>query len=113
MEREHFNTLVEGLQGLKKMDTNFRTAIPLDKRIAIALYTLGTSAEYKAVGRLFGVSRPMVGKILHEFCVEFYKVFAPKYLPRNFLTQEKLEECVKGFEALGFPQCFGAMGKKM
>ncbi|XP_041564752.1 uncharacterized protein LOC121467393 [Drosophila elegans] len=36
VEREHFNTLVEQLQGLKKKDTNFRDAIPLDKRIAIA-----------------------------------------------------------------------------
>ncbi|XP_052855105.1 uncharacterized protein LOC128263873 [Drosophila gunungcola] len=51
----------------------------------------------------------MVGKILHEFCFELYRVFAPIYLPREFLTQEKVEECVRGFEAHGFRQCFGAI----
>lgn len=110
-DRNCFNILVEKLKRLEKVDTNFRQSIPLEKRIAIALYALGSSSEYRTVGRLFGVSKTMVCKILHEFCAEAWRVLAPEYLPPSFLTQEKVEECVMGFEAIGFPQCFGAIGK--
>ncbi|XP_062141849.1 uncharacterized protein LOC133849777 [Drosophila sulfurigaster albostrigata] len=101
MNREEFGILVERLCGLAKKDTEFRRAIPLDKRIAIALYTLGSSAEYRTVGTLFGVSTAMVCKIFLEFCHETCRFLSTDYLPHNFLTQSKLEECVKGFEELG------------
>ena len=112
MERSKFDILVENLKGLQKKDTNFRLCIPLAKRIAIALYALGSSAEYHTVGSLFGVSKASVCRILLEFCEEVWRVLAPKYLKSDFLTEHKIEECVKGFEALGFPQCLGAMGKQ-
>ncbi|XP_044250708.1 uncharacterized protein [Drosophila takahashii] len=51
----------------------------------------------------------MVGFILKEFCLEIIVQLADEYLAPNFLRQEKLANCVKGFEELGFPQCFGAM----
>ncbi|XP_015037714.1 uncharacterized protein [Drosophila pseudoobscura] len=56
MERHCFDILVNRLEVLRKKDTNCRAAIPLEKRIAIALYTLGSSSEYRTVGRLFGVA---------------------------------------------------------
>jgi len=52
----------------------------------------------------------MIPKILNEFCRQIINVFAPEHLPKEFLTQEKLEECIQGFEELGFPQCFGVLG---
>jgi len=63
--------LTERLKGLTKQDTIMRKAIPLEKRIAKALYILGSSSEYRTVGRLFGVSDSMVCKILQEFCLKF------------------------------------------
>ncbi|KRF85193.1 putative nuclease HARBI1 isoform X1 [Drosophila virilis] len=110
MEKQYFHVLVKRLLGIKKSDTSFRKAIPIDKRIAIALYTLGSTAEYSTVGDLFSVSPSMVGKILNDFCQEVQRVLAPEYLPKEFLTQSQLEECVRGFEARGLPQCFGALG---
>lgn len=103
--------LVSRLPGLKKADTTFRQAIPLEKRIAVALYALGSSAEYRTIGRLFGISKTIVGSILNEFCREVALQLADDYLPANFITQDKLNECVEGFSKLGFPQCFGAIGK--
>lgn len=113
MEKQFFHVLVKRLLGIKKSDTSFRKAIPIDKRIAIALYTLGSTAEYSTVGDLFSVSPSMVGKILNDFCQEVQRVLAPEYLPKEFLTQSQLEECVRGFEARGLPQCFGALGKHL
>ena len=42
MERDKFDILVQHLKGLEKQDTNMRMSIPLEKRIAIALYALGS-----------------------------------------------------------------------
>ncbi|XP_044248784.1 putative nuclease HARBI1 isoform X1 [Drosophila takahashii] len=109
LEKRTFDTLVERLPNLRKKDTPFRMAIPLEKRIAIALYTLGSSAEYRTIACLFGVSKPIVCRILHEFTREVIVKLAPEYLPPVFLTQEAILENVKGFEDMGFPQCFGAI----
>jgi len=52
-----------------------------------------------------------VCKILNEFCVEVIAQMAAEYLSPNFLTEEKVKECVERVGKLGFPQCFGAIGK--
>lgn len=111
MSGESFNILCRELQGLKKHDTNYRKSIPLRKRIAIALYALGSSAEYRSIANLFGVGKCTVGKLLKEFCQTVWRVMAPTQLSAYPLTAEKIVENVNGFQKLGFPQCFGAIGK--
>lgn len=59
-----FNLLCDKLSCLQKEDTVLRKAISLKKRIAIAIYALGSSAEYRSIGNLFGVGRTTVGEIL-------------------------------------------------
>ncbi|KAH8299849.1 hypothetical protein KR044_006861 [Drosophila immigrans] len=113
VSKNDFNKLLDFLKGMKKADTSYRKAIALDKRIAIALYTLGTTVDYEAVGELFGVSAPMVSKILKQFCSEVKRVLAADYMSDDFLTQHTVEECVQGFAAQGFPQCIGAVGDCM
>ncbi|XP_065356594.1 uncharacterized protein LOC135950976 [Calliphora vicina] len=109
VDKTTFLLLVNRLECLKKKDTNCRKSIPLEKRVAIALYTLGSSSEYLTIGRLFGVSTSSVCIILHEFCRAVIENLANDFLPTNFLTAAKVEECVQGFEDLGFPQCLGAI----
>lgn len=110
-ERSVFNILVSRLPRLARKDTPFRLAIPLEKRIAVALFTLGSSSEYRSIGISFGISKTMVGSILNEFCREVVRELSNEFLPSNFMTQDKVSESVAGFEKLGFPQCFGAMGE--
>jgi len=43
--------------------------------------------------------------------IEVISVMAPEYLSSIFFTKEKIQECVKGFEKLGFPQCLGEIAK--
>jgi len=111
MEKSTFLFLVDRLGVLRKKDTNWRNAIPLEKRIAIALYILGSSAEYRSIERLFGVAQNTVCKILHEFCRALIFEFASEFMSPDYLTPEKVDECIKGFEAIGFPKCLGAIGK--
>lgn len=111
LSRTSFAKLVALLKNLAKNNSKFRRAIPLDKRVAIALYALGSSAEYRSIGNLFGVGKSTVCTILIDFCKEAWAVLQPKYLKNFPLNQSKLEELRKGFDALGFPQCWGALGK--
>jgi len=83
----------------------------LPKRVAIALYALGSSSEYRVIGRLFGVSKSIVGEILKEFCAEVWSKMAPVFLSPDFLYNERIVECVKGFEKIGMPQSLGAVGE--
>lgn len=94
---------------MKKLDTRFRKAIPLKKRIAIALYTLGSSSEFRTISNLFGVGKATVTQIMEDFCREVVKVMKDDYLDA-YLSPDKFEEPLKGFEAMGLPQCFGAIG---
>lgn len=110
IDKPIFNMLVKRLQGMKTNDTNFQEAIPIEKRIAVSLFTLGCTRDYSNCAKLFGISTPMVSKILDDFYKEVKCVLLPEYLPNEFLTQHKLKECVRGFEAMGFPQCFGGIG---
>lgn len=110
MHRAAFNKLVQDLYYLEAQDTNMRCAVPLRKRIAVALYALSSSAEFRTVASLFGIGRTTVGEIVRDFCEAVCFSLQKKYLNTYPLTQEKLKEIVNGFEQMGFPQCVGAIG---
>jgi len=75
---------------------------PLEKRIAISLFALGSSVEYRIVAALFGVSIPSVSSIIMKFILIVRITLAPEYLNKNCLTQEKVVECVIGFKESNF-----------
>jgi len=52
-----------------------------------------------------------VYKIFHEFSWALIFEFASEFMSPNYLTPEEVEKCVKGFEAIGFPQCQAAIEK--
>lgn len=110
MTRKTFHLLCSKLPNITKIDTNFRQCIPLEKRIAVALYCLKSSSEYASIGHMFGISKSSVCVILKEFCFEVCKVLSEEYLPSNIFNENKINECVSGFKKMGFPQCFGAIG---
>ena len=60
MTRNNFDILYGFLSNFNKADTNWRPAIPLKKRVAITLFALGPSAEYRVVAELFGVGKATV-----------------------------------------------------
>lgn len=111
MKRNSFKKLTHLLKGLERKNTNYRKAITLEKRLAIALYALGSSAEYRTIGNMFGVGKSTVGRILIEFCHEVWRCLWPLYLQKFPMNEIQLKEYLNGFEALGFPQVLGAIGK--
>ncbi|XP_077507836.1 uncharacterized protein LOC144118947 [Amblyomma americanum] len=108
MTRSTFQYIVGVCECMKRRDTNMRKAIPLRKRVAIAIYRLATSAEERTVANVFGVSRSSVNNIVREFCDTMVEVLEPRYIkmPRT----HELAEHLRQFAAVaGFPQGVGAV----
>lgn len=61
VSRETFKYIYTTLKpALQRQDTSYRLCIPLGKLVAIALYKLASTTEYRTVANLFAVSRTSV-----------------------------------------------------
>ena len=79
----------------------------VQQRVAITLWILATSCEYRIVAHLFGLARCTVCCIVKDTCRSIVKVLLPKYI--SFPTGSKLSETVGGFKTKwGIPQCAGS-----
>lgn len=110
MSRQSFEILKNKLKFVERSDTSFRKCILLDKRLGIFLYAIGSSAEYRTIGGLFGVGRTIVGEIVIETAKAVWNSLRHEYLNTYPPTEEKGLEIIEGFSSLGFPQCCGAIG---
>lgn len=108
MSRSTFSYVVSVCECMRRVDTNKRKAIPLDKRVAIGIYRLASSAEDRTVANVFGVSRASVNIIFREFCEVVVRVLETRFV--RFPTRHGLAEHMRQFAALtGFPQGVGAL----
>lgn len=63
VDHSTFRFIVTVCECMRRSDINMHQAIPLEKRVAIGLYRLATSAEDRTVSNLFGVSRSSVNVV--------------------------------------------------
>lgn len=64
-----FNFLCKSLgRYLKRKDTRWRKAVPVRRRVAIALKKLATGMRHRDIGHKFEVGKTTVTRIVHEFC---------------------------------------------
>ena len=79
----------------------------VEKRVAISLWCLTSTAEFRTIGHLFGVSKAFMSVTLAEFCEAVCDVLLPKYI---FIPKgDDLNKVVQGFEKYRFPQTAGAV----
>ena len=98
----------EFCERIKKDDTIMRAAIPVKKRVAVALWRLATNCEFRTIGHLFGISRSTACVIVQEVCRAIVDVLMPKHIKKPKGSQ--LKEMVEVFEMKwGVPQCIGAV----
>ena len=58
MSQDTFRDIVRVVQpALEKRDTQFRRAIPIEKRVAIALWRLSTGNSFRTVAKTFAVGK--------------------------------------------------------
>ena len=58
---------------MEKQNTFFRKAIPLEKRVAVALWRLATGSSYRSISKVFGIGLTFVAKIVYEFCESIFQ----------------------------------------
>ncbi|KAM9323465.1 uncharacterized protein KZ484_021555 [Pholidichthys leucotaenia] len=111
MSRETFQYVCGRLRtAMEKRDTNYRLSVPLEKRVAVALWKLATNAEYSRIAHQFGVGISTAFKCLKEFCSSVEEVLLPEFI--QMPSAEKLREMALHFEQWwGLPQCVGAIGR--
>ena len=78
-----------------KQNTRFHKAISLKKRVAITLWVLATTVEYRTVGHLFGVARCTVCCIVKDTCKAIISVLLSKYI--KFPVGDALDATMDGF----------------
>ena len=108
VSRATYRHLCNELQTKVQHDSSIRETVVVEKRVAIALWRLGTNVEYRTISHLFGVGMSTACNIVHEVCKAIVDSLLEKYItiPRGNAAMD----VVRGFEEKwGFPQCFGAV----
>ena len=105
-----FEQLVEQVRPhMQRADTILRSAIPVEKRIACALYAVRSTSEMRTVANLFGTSRSTACELLHSFCTAIVDIFFQrlvKFPATNQEVQETIEEFLLKHDN---PMCLGAV----
>ncbi|CAM4466449.1 unnamed protein product [Lepidochelys kempii] len=89
---------------LKRKDTNMRAALTVEKQVAIVLWKLATPNSYWSVRNQFGVGKSTVGAAV----LQVANAIIDQLLSR-VVTLGNVQTIVDGFNALGFPNCGGAI----
>ena len=94
-------------QEISRKITPMRDPVTAKRRLALTLYYLSATAEYRTVANLFGVSRSFVCQCVREVSLAVIKRF-PKVI--TFPKGDDLLEVLQGYEERwGFPMCAGAI----
>ncbi|XP_042325625.1 putative nuclease HARBI1 [Sceloporus undulatus] len=105
MPRRLFLLIVEQLRPeICREDTRLRSAIPVEKRVAIALWILANQGSYGTAATRFGVGKSTVCTIFISVVLAIEKVLLHKTV---YLGDHR--KIMAGFEAMGFPQVIGAV----
>lgn len=108
LSRTTFRYLCSQLQPHLQKKTVVRTPLSAEKRLAVALWRLGTNVEYRTISHLFGVGISTVCVAVHEVCGAIVQILLRKYV--KMAEGEQLKAVVSGFDnKWKFPQCVGAV----
>ncbi|KAM9354101.1 uncharacterized protein KZ484_012284 [Pholidichthys leucotaenia] len=109
MSRETFFYLCDKLRPhLARQDTRFRLALPVEKRVAVALWRLASNIEYRTISNLFGVGKSTVCRCVRDMCHAIVALLGSSYLRSP--TDQELEDSAQLFSSQwGFPHCVAAI----
>ena len=92
---------------ISRQNTHLRQAVSAKKRLAMTLYYIASTAEYRTIGNLFGVSKSFVCQCIQGVCNSIVKRF-PKVI--SLPTGDDLLAVIEGYKTRwGFPMCAGAI----
>ena len=68
---------------IQRINTRMRQATSLQKQLAVMLRSLGTPAEYRFIGHIFGIAKLTVCIIVHDTCKAIIVVFLHHFSSRR------------------------------
>ena len=93
---------------ITRTDSKLRKAIPIFQRVALTIYFMASTAEYRSVANLFGVSRSFVSLCVKEVCQAIVKRLKSRYI--TIPKGDDLKQVMATYkEKWGFPMCAGAI----
>ena len=109
ISRDTFQFILNEIEGdIMRRDTTMRRAVSAKRRLAILLYYLSSTAEYRTIANLFGVSISFVCT-----CVKEVSTAIVQKLQSQFITIPKgneLDEIMRTYkDKWQFPMCAGAI----
>ena len=95
---------------MTRQDTHFRNVIKINKRVAVAIWRLSTGNSYRTVGKVFGLGKSTVVKIVNTFCLELFRI-APQFIkfPNNGIETASEIQRFKVTTECVIPQVLGAI----
>ena len=100
MSQTTFNALCLQLRpSIEQQTTKLRRPISVEKRLAVTLWFLSTTAEYCTIAHLFGIARSTVCEIVHETSAAIVYFFLNTYI--RFPVGDKLQDVVGALLKLG------------
>lgn len=110
MSRDTFFYLCDKLRPrLARQDTSFRLALPVEKRVAVALWRLASNVEYRTISNLFGVGKSTVCRCVRDMCHAIVGLLSSIYL--RLPNEQELEDSAQLFLSYwGFPHCVATIG---
>ena len=103
-----FEYLCNELRPSLQRSDHVRASIPVETRVAVALWRLGTNIEYRTLSNILGVGASTACVIVHQVCDAIVHTLLNTYI--RIPTGSDAMAIVQGFrESWGFPQCFGAI----
>ena len=79
-----------------KHDSSIRETVVVEKRVAIALWRLGTNVEYRTISHLFWFGMSTACNIVHEVCKAIVDSLLEKFI--NIPQGNAAMDVVRGFE---------------
>ena len=96
---ENFENLCRELEPQLKPNESFvRAQVDVKKQVAIAIYLLESSAEYRTIEKIFGVSTSTVCKVVHMVCDAIVENLLEKYI--SFPTGSSLKHAIQDYEGI-------------
>ena len=109
VSRETFNYILSEITGdITRKNTKLRRAVSSQKRLAITLYYIGSTSEYRTVANLFGVSTAFVCLCIKDVCMAILKKLKPLFI--SIPKGDDLRDVMRLYKLRwGFPACAGAI----
>ena len=95
---------------IEKRDTNFRRAIPVQKRVAVAVWRLANGNSFRTVSKTMAIGKSTAVEITKEFCHELSRL--GKHFIKFPSTRRETAEAIlkfKEIEKCVIPQAIGAI----